>query len=50
MLRQLSQGLVKANRAVQDRLDPQDKILDQTELKAFADDKLKVKKNDNFCL
>ena len=29
---------------------PDDKILDQTKLKAFADDKLNVNKNGNFCL
>ena len=29
---------------------PLDKILDQTKLKAFTDDKLNVTKNDDFCL
>ena len=29
---------------------PRNKILDQTKLKAFADDKLNVTKINNFCL
>ena len=29
---------------------PGDKTLDQTKLKAFADNKLNETKNDNFCL
>ena len=29
---------------------PHNKILDQTRLKAFADDKIKCNKNDDFCL